>query len=111
MLGKVVAALSAVLLILVIATASAVTQKSTLTWPIAAPTRVAANAPDYPASGWTISSPFGWRPNPERPGEWELHEGADLTGAMFCMGCAAPPLGDVAVAHVGWDQEWSNDPL
>ena len=111
MLAKAVASMSVVLLILVIATASAVTQKSTLTWPVAAPTRVAARAPDYVAAGWTISSPFGWRPNPERSGQWELHEGVDVIGPMFCPGCAVPPLGDIAVAHVGWDNEWGDDPL
>jgi len=111
MLFKIGAALSASLLILVIATVSAVTQKSTLTWPVAAPTRVAATAPDYAASGWSVSSPFGWRPDVERPGQWELHEGADLAGPMFCPGCPIPPLGDVIVTHVGWDQEWSSDPL
>jgi hypothetical protein len=111
MLGKVVAAASAVLLILVIATTSAVVRKSTLTWPVVAPTRVALQHPDYATTGWTISSSFGWRPDPEHPGQWELHEGADLTGPMFCLGCLVPPLGDVAVAHVGWDQEWGTDPL
>jgi hypothetical protein len=111
MLVKAIAGLGAVLLILVIATASAVTQKSTLTWPVAAPTRVAVDAPEYTSTGWTVSSPVGWRPNVERPGEWELHEGVDLAGPMFCPNCAVPPLGDVAVAHVGWDQEWGSDPL
>jgi hypothetical protein len=111
MLIKLVAALSATLLVLVIATASAVTQKSTLTWPVAAPTRVAATAPEYDVTGWSISSPFGWRPNPDQPGEWELHEGIDLAGTMFCPGCAVPPLGDVMVAQVGWDQAWGDDPL
>jgi hypothetical protein len=111
MLIKLATALGVTLLILVTATVGAVTQKSTLTWPVAAPTRVSATAPDYSATGWTVSSPFGWRPNPERPGEWELHEGVDLAGPMFCPGCAVPPLGDVAVTHVGWDQEWASDPL
>jgi hypothetical protein len=104
-------AISAVVLVLAIASVTAVTQKSSLTWPVAAPTRVAAGAPEYTAAGWTISSPFGWRPNPERPGSWELHEGADLSGAMFCQGCPVPPLGDITVTHVGWDQEWGADPL
>jgi hypothetical protein len=106
-----IAALSAVLLVLVIATAGAVTQKSTLTWPVAAPTRVAAAAPDYAASGWSVSSGFGWRPDVLHPGLWELHEGIDLAGPMFCPGCAVAPLGDILVSHVGWDQPWSNDPL
>jgi hypothetical protein len=111
MLIKALAAASAVLLIVVIATASAVTQKSMLTWPVVAPTRVAAQNAAYDATGWTVSSPFGWRPDPDHPGMWELHEGADLAGPTFCMGCEVPPLGDVEVAHVGWDQEWANDPL
>ena len=108
---KIASAVSATLVILIVATVSAVTQKSTLTWPVAAPTRVAATAPDYAASGWTVSSPFGWRPDVERPGQWELHQGADLAGPRFGPGCAVPPLGDVAIARVGWDQEWGGDPL
>jgi hypothetical protein len=111
MIVKIIAAVSATLLVLVIATASAVTQKSTLTWPVLAPTRVAAETPDYAASGWTVSGPFGWRPDVEQPGQWELHEGIDLAGPMFCPGCPIPPLGDLAVVRVGWDQEWSSDPL
>jgi murein DD-endopeptidase MepM/ murein hydrolase activator NlpD len=107
MLIRLLGAPLGIVLILAIASASAVTQKSTLTWPVAAPTRVAAKASDYRASGWMVSSPFGWRPNPEQLGTWELHEGADLAGPMFCMGCKAPPLGDVEIAQVGWDQEWS----
>jgi hypothetical protein len=111
LLIRLLGGLLAIVLILATATASAVTQKSTLTWPVAAPTRVAAQASDYRASGWTVSSPFGWRPNPDQPGTWELHEGADLAGPMFCMGCEVPPLGDVEIVRVGWDQEWSDDPL
>jgi hypothetical protein len=111
MVIKVLVALSAMLLVLLIAATSAVTQKSMLTWPVAAPTRVAAAAPDYAASGWRISSPFGWRPDIAQPGQWELHEGIDLAGPMFCPGCPVPPLGDVTVVHVGWDQEWASDPL
>jgi hypothetical protein len=86
-------------------------QKSMLTWPVAAPTRVAASQPDYLAAGWTISSLFGWRYDPTRPGQYELHEGVDLAGPMFCHGCEVPPMGDIEVAQVGWDQEWSADPL
>jgi hypothetical protein len=111
MLIRLLGALLAIVLILTIATASAVTQKSSLTWPVAAPTRVAAQASDYRAIGWAVSSPFGWRPNPDQPGSWELHEGADLAGPMFCMGCEVPPLGDLEIMRVGWDQEWANDPL
>lgn len=110
MLIRLLGALLAVALILTIATASAVMQKSMLTWPVAAPTRVAGEQVAYAASGWTISSPFGWRPNHEQPGQWELHEGADLAGPMFCDGCAVPPLGDVEVAAVGWDQPYAAEP-
>src|SRR6266508_4128346 len=101
MLIKALAAAIAVLLIMVIATASAVTQKSMMTWPIVAPTRVAAQNAVYDATGWTVSSPFGWRPDPEQPGTWKLHEGADLAGPMFCMGCEVPPLGVDQVGRGG----------
>lgn len=91
--------------------AGATMQKSMLTWPVPAPTRVAATQPDYLAAGWSISSPFGWRYDPTRRGQYELHEGVDLAGSMFCPGCQVPPLGDIEVVRVGWDWEWAADPL
>jgi murein DD-endopeptidase MepM/ murein hydrolase activator NlpD len=57
-----------------------------------------------------LSSPFGWRPNPDNPGAWELHDGIDLAGPMFCDGCAVPPMGDIAVVYVGWDQPYAVEP-
>lgn len=98
------------LLLLPIIAASAILNKSTVAWPVVAPTRVAAGQSAYLATGWTISSPFGWRPNPDNPGEWELHDGIDLAGPMFCNGCAVPPMGDVQVVAVGWDQPYAAEP-
>ncbi len=91
------------LLLLPVIIAAALLNKSTLVWPVAAPTQVVAGQTDYVATGWTISSPFGWRPNPDNPGTWELHEGLDLAGPMFCDGCPVPPMGDLEVIAVGWD--------
>ena len=98
----------AIVLVMIVLTTSALLQKSTLTWPVAAPTQVARAAPEYFATGWTVSSPFGWRSKGDR---YELHEGIDLAGPMFCHGCAVAPLGDVEVAQVDWDQPWGDDPL
>jgi hypothetical protein len=98
------------LLLLPIIAASAILNKSTVTWPVVAPTQVAAGQTAYLATGWTISSPFGWRPNPDNPGAWELHDGIDLAGPMFCDGCAVPPMGDIAVVYVGWDQPYAVEP-
>ncbi len=98
------------LLLLPILAVSAVLNKSTVTWPVVAPTQVTADQTAYLATGWTISSPFGWRPNPDNPGEWELHEGIDLAGPMFCDGCSVPPMGDIEVVFVGWDQPSADEP-
>ncbi len=98
------------LLLLPILAASAILNKSTVTWPVAAPTQVAVGQTNYLATGWTISSPFGWRPNPDSTSEWELHDGIDLAGPMFCDGCAVPPMGDIEVVFVGWDQPYATEP-
>jgi hypothetical protein len=98
------------LLLLPILAATAILNKSTVTYPVAAPTRVAAGQTDYLASGWTVSSPFGWRPDPDNPSAWELHEGIDLAGPMFCDGCAVPPMGDIEVIFVGWDKPYAAEP-
>lgn len=97
-------------LLLPVIVASAVLNKSTVVWPVVAPTQVAAGQMNYMASGWTISSAFGWRPNPDNPSVWELHDGADLAGPMFCDGCGVPPMGDIEVAYVGWDQPYAAEP-
>lgn len=105
-------ATSLVVLVLLLSTLTSVlSRKSMLVWPVVAPTRVVGDAPSYDASGWTVSSPFGWRPNPDAPGQYEWHDGIDLTGPPFCRGCPIPPMGDVVVTQVGWDQPWSDDPL
>lgn len=98
------------LLLLPIVAASAVLNKSTVVWPVAAPTQVAPGQVDYQATGWVVSSPFGWRPNPDDPTAWELHDGIDLAGPMFCDGCAVPPMGDVEILAVGWDQPAADAP-
>jgi hypothetical protein len=98
------------LLLLPIIVASAVLNKSTVVWPVVAPTQVVAGQTQYLATGWTISSPFGWRPNPDNPSTWELHEGIDLAGPMFCDGCPVPPMGDIEVVFVGWDQPYATEP-
>lgn len=107
---KIVVPVAIGLLLLPIIAASAILNKSTVTWPVVAPTQVAAGQTAYLATGWTISSPFGWRPNPDNSGEWELHDGIDLARPMFCDGCAVPPMGDIAVVYVGWDQPYASEP-
>jgi len=111
MLARLVGALAALILLVILASVSAITQKSMLAWPVLAPTQVRADTPGYAAAGWTVSSPFGWRGDPDQPGSFELHDGIDLDGPMFCPGCAIPPLGDVVVAAVGWNRAEAPDPL
>ncbi len=91
--------------------ASALLQKSTLVWPVVAPTQVVAGQTAYQAAGWTVRSPFGWRPNPDNPETWEFHEGIDLVGPTFCDGCPVPPVADSVVDRVGWDRPSAPDPL
>jgi hypothetical protein len=79
------------LLLLPILAASAILNKSTVTWPVAAPTQVAVGQTNYLATGWTISGPFGWRPNPDSTSEWELHDGIDLAGPMLSAGISPTP--------------------
>lgn len=97
-------------LLLPVIIASAVLNKSTVVWPVAAPTHVSAAESNYVATGWTMSSPFGWRAVPSNPSQWELHDGVDLAGPMFCDGCPVPPMGDVEIASVDWDQPYADDP-
>lgn len=97
------------LLLLPLLIASAVLNKSTVVWPVAAPTQV-SSASSYTSTGWTISSPFGWRAARSAPSQWELHDGVDLSGPMFCDGCPVPPMGDVEITHVDWDQPYADDP-
>lgn len=89
---------------------AAVLNKSTVVWPVVAPTQVTVAQHNYLATGWTVSSPFGWRPMPSDPSQWELHDGIDLAGPMFCDGCPVPPMGDVEITHVDWDQPYAADP-
>lgn len=98
------------LLLLPMIVASAVLQKSTLTWPVVAPTQASATDPSYLVTGWTVSSGYGWRPDPDQPGAWEFHDGIDLTGPMFCDGCSVPPMGDVEIIAVSWDQSYAVEP-
>lgn len=107
---KIIAPVLIGLLLLPILAVSAVLNKSTVVYPVAAPTQVAVGQTAYLATGWTISSPFGWRPNPDNLAEWELHDGIDLAGPMFCDGCAVPPMGDIEVVYVGWDQPYAPEP-
>lgn len=88
-------------------------QKSMFSWPIDAPTRVDSGDAAYIATGWSVASPFGWAANRESPGSYELREGVELVGDMFCMGCAVPPVLDLMVTQDGvrWDQEGADDPM
>lgn len=98
------------LLLLPLLIASAVVNKSTVVWPVAAPTQVSLAQNSYLATGWTITSPFGWRTTPSDPSQWELHDGIDLAGPMFCDGCSVPPMGDLEITNVDWDQPYADDP-
>lgn len=84
--------------------------KSMFPWPVAAPTQVSRATESYAVTGWSVSSGYGWRPNPEQPGTWEFHDGADLAGDPFCDGCPVPPMADVQIRSVGWDQPYAPEP-
>src|SRR6266536_2330444 len=98
------------LIVLIISVAGAAFQSSTAVWPVPIATDTAGN---YQASGWAISSRFGWRDNPEGGGA-EFHDGIDLTNPQgtcpFGYHCGAPSIFDGQVQYVGWDQAGSGDP-
>src|SRR4051794_6836131 len=64
-----------VLIVLIVSVAGAAFQSSTAVWPVPVATDSAGT---YQASGWTISSRYGWRDNPQGGGI-EFHDGIDLT--------------------------------
>jgi len=96
---------------LALLTVGTLLQRSMLPWPAPAPVRVDAARPAYPAGGWQVAVPFGWVPDPERPGSWMLHDGLLLVGPVFCPGCPVPPIADMRVTEVGWDRPFAPDPL
>jgi hypothetical protein len=109
--AAVIAAVIAVvaLVVLLVAVMGAAFQSSTAVWPVSVATDTAGT---YQASGWTISSRFGWRDAPE--GGSEFHDGLDLSspsGACpFGYHCGAPSMFDGTVQYVGWDMAASGDP-
>jgi murein DD-endopeptidase MepM/ murein hydrolase activator NlpD len=98
------------LIVLLVAVMGAAFQSSTAVWPVSVATDVAGN---YAASGWTISSRYGWRDDPQGGGS-EFHDGLDLAnpdGACpFGYHCGAPSMFDGTVQYVGWDVAASGDP-
>src|SRR5436853_4560872 len=62
------------LVMLIAATVGAPAQSSTAVWPVPVATD---STGVYQASGWTISSRFGWRDR-EQGGGAEFHDGLDL---------------------------------
>jgi len=103
-------ALIVLLIVLLVAVAGAAFQSTTAVWPVPIATDAAGN---YQASGWTISSRFGWRDDPQG-GAAEFHDGIDLAnpgGACpFGYHCGAPSMFDGAVQYVGWDVAASGNP-
>lgn len=97
------------LVVLLVAVIGAAFQSSTAVWPVSVATDAAGT---YQASGWTISSRFGWRDAPH--GGSEFHDGLDLanpTGMCpFGYHCGAPSMFDGTVQYVGWDAAASGDP-
>ena len=97
------------LIVLLVAVIGAAFQSSTAVWPVSVATDTTGT---YQASGWTISSRFGWRDAPE--GGSEFHDGLDLSspsGACpFGYHCGAPSMFDGTVQYVGWDAAASGDP-
>src|SRR5690348_11322363 len=68
---------------------------------------------DLQASGWMISSRYGWRDDPQGGGA-EFHDGLDLANpngtCPFGYHCGAPSIFDGTVQYVGWDVTASGDP-
>lgn len=98
------------LIVLLVAVIGAAFQSSTAVWPVSVATDAAGN---YQASGWTISSRFGWRDDPQGGGS-EFHDGLDLANpdgtCPFGYHCGAPSIFDGTVQYVGWDMAASGDP-
>lgn len=102
-----------VMLLCVVAVFIAPIQNSTAPYPVAAVTATPGNGSAggwYKASGWTVSSRFGWRNDPTDPQQIEFHEGVDLTGEDFALHHRVPSVFDAKVKYVGWDQSSSDTP-
>jgi hypothetical protein len=97
-------------LVVLIAVVGAAFQTTTAVWPVPIATDAAGN---YQASGWAISSRYGWRDDPQTGGA-EFHDGIDLAnpngGCPFGYHCGAPSIFDGTVQYVGWDVAASGDP-
>src|SRR5262245_30460199 len=114
--GAVVAVVLAViavlilLVVLIVSVVGAAFQSSTAVWPVPVATDTTGT---YQASGWTISSRYGWRDDPG--GGAEFHDGIDLANPQgscpFGYHCGAPAMFDGQVQYVGWDMAASDDPL
>src|SRR5262249_19239103 len=108
--GIAVIVLVVLLIVLLVAVTGAAFQSSTAVWPVSG---AAAAANNYQARGWTISSRFGWRDDPQSGGV-EFHDGLDLANpdgtCPFGYHCGAPSMFDGTVQYVGWDMAASGDP-
>lgn len=84
-------------------------QRSTLPWPVPVPAAGAAGD-GWRAGGWQVTSGYGWRDDPTRPGQRAFHDGVDLAGVPFGLGAAVPSVLDGKVEALGWDQPEADDP-
>jgi murein DD-endopeptidase MepM/ murein hydrolase activator NlpD len=111
-LALVLAAIALIILLvtLIVSVAGAAFQSSTAVWPVPVATDTTGA---YKASGWTISSRYGWRENPMGR-DAEFHDGIDLVnpegGCPFGYHCGAPAMFDGHIQYVGWDMAASGDP-
>ncbi|HEX9373230.1 MAG TPA: peptidase M23, partial [Roseiflexaceae bacterium] len=64
----------ALIMLLIVSVVGAAVQRTTAVWPVPVATDAAGN---YLASGWMISSRYGWRDDPQGAGA-EFHDGLDL---------------------------------
>lgn len=116
LLLPVVVALGAVtllcgLLLVIMAALGAVWQHTAVAWPAPLAMR---DSDTYAATGWMVTSPFGWRRNPVT-GAVEFHDGIDIASpdgrCPFGFRCPLASVLDGTVRYVGWDQSSASDPV
>lgn len=102
--------IAGVALLAVIAAPGAIFQHTTAAWPVPLDSRPGDG---YTASGWIVTSPFGWRSSP-LTGNPEFHDGIDIASpdgrCPLGPNCPVASIFDGIVRYVGWDQGTAREP-